>query len=231
MFPDDEEEDRNFIQRHPGLVLLSVVALLGVIAFYVGRALSNHNGGGSRQNEEIVIRLPPPPPPPPPKPIPTPPPTPPDQTVQKMIEQVPTKDVQKPQPAAPKEAPIGTGITGPGGGPDFGLASGLGGSGYGNGSGGAGSKYGWYASEVQTAVSGALRSNPKTRTASMNIVVRIWPDSTGRVIKARIAGSTGDPALDSALQNDILTGLQLNDPPPADMPLPIVMRLSAQRPQ
>ena len=64
----------------------------------------------------------------------------------------------------------------------------------------------------------------------MNIVVRIWPDSTGRVVKAHIAGSTGDLALDKALQNDILTGLQLADPPPADMPLPIVMRLSAQRP-
>jgi hypothetical protein len=82
---------------------------------------------------------------------------------------------------------------------------------------------------VQTRIGDALRSNPATRRASMSVTVRIWPDSSGRIIKARISG--GDPTLDATLQNDILTGLQLPDPPPSYMPLPIVMRVSAQRPQ
>lgn len=65
----------------------------------------------------------------------------------------------------------------------------------------------------------------------MNIRVRIWPDSTGRITKVRIAGSTGDPALDAAIQDEILPGVQMADPPPADLPLPIIMKISAQRPQ
>ena len=148
-----------------------------------------------------------------------------------MVEQQPVQDAQKPAP--PKEkAPeaLGTSITGPGGGQDLGLGSGLGGGG-GYGGEGGGSKYGWFASEVQSRIADALRNNPRTRRASMNVVIRVWPDSTGRITKARLSGSTGDPSLDATLKDDILTGLQLTDPPPADMPLPIVMRLSAQRPQ
>ena len=152
-----------------------------------------------------------------------------------MVEQQPVQDEKKEE--APKEkapdapAPLGTSITGPGGGQDLGLGSGLGGGGgYGSG-GGGGTKYGWYASEVQSRIADAMRSNPTTRKASMNIIVRIWPDSTGRITKARLGGTTGDPAWTQTIQNDILTGLQLQDPPPADMPLPIVMRVSAQRPQ
>jgi outer membrane biosynthesis protein TonB len=149
-----------------------------------------------------------------------------------MTEQVPTQDEKKEAPKPDAPAPLGTGITGPGGGPDFGLGHGLGGGGgFGSGGGGGGSKYGWYASEVQTRIADALRNNPRTRSASMNIVIRIWPDSTGRITKVRIAGTTGDPSLDSTLQNDILTGLQLSDPPPSDMPMPIVMHVSARRPQ
>jgi outer membrane biosynthesis protein TonB len=150
-----------------------------------------------------------------------------------MVEQQPVQDEKKEPPKEKPDAPapLGTSITGPGGGPDLGLGSGLGGGGgYGSG-GGGGSKYGWYASQVQSRIADALRSNPRTRTARMNVIIRIWPDSTGRITKARIAGTTGDGSLDATIQNDILTGMQLSDPPPADMPLPIVMRVSAQRPQ
>jgi outer membrane biosynthesis protein TonB len=150
-----------------------------------------------------------------------------------MIDQAPVqKEEPKEAPKPDAPAPLGTGITGPGGGPDFGLGRGIGGGGgWGNGGGGGGSKYGWYAGEVQTRVADALRNNARTRTASMDLKIRIWADSTGRITKARLTGSTGDPALDSTLQNDILTGMQLSDPPPSDMPMPIVMRISARRPQ
>jgi len=60
--------------------------------------------------------------------------------------------------------------------------------------------------------------------------VRIWPDNTGRITRATLASSTGDAALDAALRDDVLSGLQLSEPPPADMPLPIVMQLTAKKP-
>jgi TonB family protein len=232
----DDDDDPSFFQRNRALVIVGVVLLLGGGAFFAWKAVTGLHQSSSRSDEMEMVRLPPLPPPPPPKPQPTPPPlqTPPPEQApdQKMVEQAPVQDVPKEAPKAPAApAPLGTSISGPGGGPDLGLGGGLGGGGgYGPGGGGGGSKYGWYASEVQSRVADALRNNPRTRSASMKIVVRIWPDSTGRVSKAHIQGSTGDPTLDSAL-NDILVGMQLNDPPPSDMPLPIVMRLTALRPQ
>jgi protein TonB len=236
----DTDEDPSFMERYRGIVVVLVLLILGGGIFMVVKMLSGTHSSSARQ-EDISISLPPPPPPPPPRQTPTPPPQQPtpepqQQQDQKMVEQQPVQDEKKDQapklkaPDAP--APLGTSITGPGGGQDLGLGSGLGGGGgYGNGGGGGGTKYGWYASEVQNSIADALRNNPRTRRASMSLVVRVWPDSTGRIIKVHISGSTGDGALDTALQNDILTGIQLNDPPPADMPLPIVMRINAQRPQ
>jgi len=226
---NDEDEDLSFIQRHPGLVLLVIVLVVAPVIYHTARNMMNSHSSSSRE-DEVMIRLPPPPPPPlKPRPTPTPDQQPTPEEEQKMVEQQPVQNEHKeaPKPQAPPS--LGTSITGPGGGPDMGLSSGLGeGGGYGNG--GGGSKFGWYASEVQSRIADALRGNPATRTASMDIKVRIWADSTGRIFKARIQGSTGDPSLDAALQNNVLTGLQLSDAPPADMPMPIVMRLSAQRP-
>ncbi len=64
----------------------------------------------------------------------------------------------------------------------------------------------------------------------MNVTARIWLDATGRITRATLAGSTGDPATDTAIRQEILTGLQLQAPPPDGMPMPIVMRLKATRP-
>jgi outer membrane biosynthesis protein TonB len=146
-----------------------------------------------------------------------------------------TAAVEKPKeeapkaPEPPKEA-LGTGIKGNGPG-----MSGLGGSGDGGGTfggrtGGGGSKYGYFAGQVQKKVATALRSNSRTKKATLKIQVRIWSDATGRITRAKLDASTGDPSLDDAIQNQVLTGLQLDEPPPAGMPMPIVMRLTARRP-
>jgi TonB family protein len=126
---------------------------------------------------------------------------------------------------------MGTNIEGDGN-DGFGLAKGGGGGMIGGkGSGGKkGTKYGAYAANVQTSVVQALRSHKKTRAASMNITARIWLDATGRVTRATLSGSSGNPATDSAIRQEILTGLQLQAPPPDGMPMPIVMRLKATRP-
>jgi outer membrane biosynthesis protein TonB len=147
-----------------------------------------------------------------------------------MVEQPPVK----PQEAKPKEnkdpakppSPPGPPATGPAS--DFGLAGGGGGGG-GIG-GGGGSKYGWYASEVVSRVTSALQDNEKTRDARLKMRVRIWSDANGRIARVELSGSSGDPAVDAAIKNEVLTGLQLQEPPPADMPMPIVMQIDEQRP-
>lgn len=152
-----------------------------------------------------------------------------------MIAQEPVAEDEPPPEEAPPEVPpsedLGTGITG-GNGPDMGLSGGGGGGGSrigGSGRRGGGSRFGWYASRVQNSVAGALRRHPSTRNASMSVQVRVWPDSSGRVTRVQLVGSTGDPAVDRAIRGDVLSGLQL-EAPPDGMPLPIVLRLTARRP-
>ena len=136
---------------------------------------------------------------------------------------------EAPKEAPPKdEPPLGTGIKGDGTGDNYGLGSG---SGTGRIGGRDGSRWGWYASQVQSRIQQALQQNRKTRTASMTVNVRVWPDATGRIARAQLAGSTGDASLDSTLRDEVLTGLQMAEPPPAGMPAPITLRVTARRPR
>jgi protein TonB len=147
-----------------------------------------------------------------------------------MIEQTPVDpNEQKPddKPAPPTPS-LGTGIKGDGQSDGFGL-NGSGGNGYlGGSTGHVGSRWGWYANEVTATIQDALSKNNLTRNAGFRNEARVSLDSTGRITRARVA-PTGDPTVDRAI-NEALTGLQLSDPPPAGMPMPIVIRITALRP-
>jgi protein TonB len=218
---DDEPEPpaQRFLKRYRVAIIVTGLVLAGIIAV---AKLASSGGGSSRRDSITMVSLPPPPPPP----MMTPPP-PPLQDEQRM-EQPMIKEEQ-PKEAPPKdEPPLGTGIKGDG--PDsFGLSD-KAGNGRIGGNNGNGSKWGWYASQVQSRIQQALQQNRKTRTASLSVNVRVWPDATGRINRAQLAGSTGDPTLDSALRDEVLTGLQLQEPPPEGMPAPITLRLTARRP-
>ena len=161
-----------------------------------------------------------------------------------MIEQIPVIGMETKPDEASKAAPtasespgLGTSIQGNGGPDAFGLQAGgsgfgiVGGTGKAGSHGGSNSRWGWYASQVQTTISEALQNNGHTRNADFHVVARIWSDRTGRITRARLAGSTGDGALDGALTNEVLVGLALQEPPPDGMPMPIVLRLTARRSQ
>ncbi|MEI7928292.1 MAG: TonB C-terminal domain-containing protein, partial [Verrucomicrobiales bacterium] len=82
---------------------------------------------------------------------------------------------------------------------------------------------------VQTVISSALRANARTRSARFSIRVAIWADSTGRVTRAKLLGTSGDPGVDQAIQSEVLTGMQLSEAPPEGMPMPIQLRLNASK--
>ena len=151
-----------------------------------------------------------------------------------MMEQSPIDDPDPKPDEKPPEAPpaVGTHIKGNGPPDGFGLKAG--GSGFAlggdNGSARAHSPFGWYAAQVQATIADALRNNRRTRSADLRLKVRIWPDAAGRIIRVKLSGSSGDLATDEAIKNEVLAGLQLQEPPPPGMPLPIVMRLTARRP-
>ena len=226
---EDEDEELTFFQKHRGKLVVAGVAVFAGIAFVV---VSPKEAPKKRSSVNMVNIMPPLPPPPPPPPPPKE--QPPEPETVKEEKFVP-EDAPKPDPVAqaPDEAPMGTNLQGDG--PNaFGLGVGggggmIGGRGTGKG-GGSGSKYGLYAGQVQSSVAGALRNHKKTRAAALDVKVRIWVDATGRVTRATLSGTSGKPDLDAAIRDELLPGLQLQNPPPDGMPMPIVMHLSAARP-
>lgn len=222
---EESSEKRGFLQRYGfALGVLGIAAVVGII--FAGQSLGGHRGPVHKAPEVTMVRitpqnLPPPPPPPPPQ-----------QIEQKMVEQTTVDDnEQKPdETPAPPQADLGTGIQGNGPADAFGLGGSGGGRVGGGRSRGSGSRWGWYAAQVQRTIGEALRRNAGTRDADFRVEVRIWPDITGRITRAQIAGTTGDRAVDSALKNEVLMGLRLQEPPPRGLPLPIVLRVTARRP-
>ena len=222
--PYEEDGGLSFLRQNRVGIIITALVLVGV-AFLSFKFLFSAGGAQRRTSDVVMIRLPPPPPPPTPPQQPTPEQKIEDQHEQKMEapEEKPKDIPEKP----PDEPPIGTNIKGDGQGDSFGL-SGSAGNGFG---GGGGSRFDWYAGQVQRRIADALRNNTSTRDATLSVKVRVWADSTGRISRVELAGSTGDPSLDEALRSRVLTGLQLSEGPPEGMPMPILLRLTARRPQ
>lgn len=249
MDPHEDEDEKHFIIRHRIKLIVAAVLLAGVGAFFMADREPRPMRRAAPVERIVAIT--------PPRPLPPPPPRPPES--QPRPEQAPRSDemiVQEPVPAqdqplpdalasepdnAPSEGPpgpageaMGTNIQGDGSPNAFGL-SGRGGGGIiggrgGSGGGGGGSRWGWYAGQIQSRVERALQDNEKTRTAGLDINVRLWADATGRITHAQLIGTTGDAELDRTLRRDVLTGLVMREAPPADMPQPILIRILGVRP-
>ncbi len=223
-----KKKKRSAWEKHRVAILAGGVVLFALAGFAI-KSLVSGKSAPRKPPALVMIKLPPPPPPPTPPP-PTPPPEPP-KPEDKVIEEQPKEEPKPEPPKAPEPPALGSAIKGDGN-DGFGLS----GSGDGviggtiGGGGGNRSKWGWYAGEVQQSITQALRAHKLTRSASMTITVRVWADATGRIQRAALAGSSGRADIDRALQNEILTGLQLQDAPPEGMPMPIVLRITAKRP-
>lgn len=227
----EDEEEPGFFRRFRVVLGVGAVALAGAVYALSGPATPSAPAPARKAAVPINVQLPPPPLPPPPPPPPAPKIEQPKEEV--MEEQAPVVDEAPPEPVEDSPPAIGTNITGNGPADGFGLGKA---SGNGNGSGkrvggGGGSKFGYYAAQVQNSVSSSIRRHSKTRSASLTVVARIWVDETGRVTRATLSGTSGDPSVDNALTNEVLTGLQLQSPPPAGMKMPINLRLTARAPR
>ncbi len=224
--------ERGAYLRYGASVAVIAIVLGGGVYLFVG----HDDMPPPRQVRELTIVniVPPPPPPPPP---------PPQMPEQKMIEQPKMaeqefkedKPLEKPKDEPVKDAkndeppgPLSLDAKAVGPGDLFNLGGKPGGNPYGGG--GGGSRWGWYGAIVTAQVETALRSNAKTSRVVATAQIRIWADSTGRVTRVVLTPSTGDPEVDAAIRNEVLGGLTLREPPPKDMPMPIVTRWTARRP-
>lgn len=222
---------QEFLRRHKATLsvgaALLVVAGVGIVLF----AGSDGAPAPKKVAPMVMVAIqPPPPPPPPPPPMDQP----------KMVEQQ-KMDVPEFKPEQPRlkdeppakapdlSGPLGLDAKAEGPGDSFGLAGTPGGGGL-LGGGGGGSRWGWYATIVQNQIEAALRGNPKTKKAAARNEIRLWLDGVGRVERARLVSSTGDADVDRAIETEVLPGLQFREAPPKDMPMPVVVRLTARRP-
>lgn len=191
------------------------------------------------------------------KPLPPPPPQP--LTPPKVTEQEPrTNRVElRPTDIPPPDAPPPSADPAPGGGrlslaaegagpgDAFNLAGNPGGRGIlgggalgdgtgdgqigGSGAGGPGSRHAWYYSKLAIDIEDAFRRQKDLVTASTRVEVRVWVDASGTVTRVQLVRSTGSARLDQAIES--VVGLRHRDPPPADLPMPMILRLTARRPE
>jgi len=176
-------------------------------------------------------------PPPPPPPV-TPPKVEEPETTRVNLRPQDLLPPDEPRPAAPPAGPLALATEGEGPGDAFNLAGNpggrslLGGGGLGDGSGvggGGGNPYGWYYAQVADELTEAFRNNKRVSTASARVELKLWADGSGRVSRVQLVRSTGDPSIDEAIQS--VVGLRLKQPPPPGSPMPMILRLTARRPQ
>ncbi|HVN32132.1 MAG TPA: TonB family protein [Thermoanaerobaculaceae bacterium] len=90
-------------------------------------------------------------------------------------------------------------------------------------------RYGWYYRRLAGELEEAFRGIKELRSTSVTVELRVWVDGRGRVSRVKLARSTGNAALDEAIQS--IQGLSLRQPPPSDIPMPMIARLVVRRPE
>jgi TonB family protein len=103
----------------------------------------------------------------------------------------------------------------------------------GEGSGGIGDgdkekRIGWYLRRVASTIEDAFRKMPRTRNAQARVEIRVSVDPDGRVTDVQLLKPTGSEELDEAIRS--VTGLQLPERLPPDMPRRLIYRFVARKP-
>ena len=94
---------------------------------------------------------------------------------------------------------------------------------------GVGARFGWYYAKMVGEIEEALRTQRSLASAATRVELRVWADPSGRIRRVQLVKSSGDPAVDEAIQS--IVGLKLREPPPPDIPMPMIARLTARRPR
>ena len=197
-----------------GLIVLLLVAVL-VGGWFVYKSLHDKDKKSTRTVQVIQVVRPPPPPPPDDKP---PPPPPPPEKVEHFEQQQAPTPSDEPAPAEN----LALDAAGSAGGDAFGFGSRVGGHDLIGGSGG--SPFGAAQQRLGSQLHEILASDSRLKGKKFAGFARIRIAPDGKIIEAAMVGSTGDPALDSAIQADFLA--KRIDPLPIEMPQPVTLRVA-----
>jgi periplasmic protein TonB len=179
--------------------------------------------------------------------LPPPPPPPPPPVKQRFVEQARTRvseakpmEASRPEekPAAPAPqnpqspelaakgagAPDAFGLTGNPNGGDY--IGGSGGEGTGAGPGGS-DAFGWYARLLESRLTELLRRESRLRGVRYRVLVQVWLTADGLVQRVEYISSSGKTDIDRTIQQVVQRMSKLPEPPPKDLPQPIVLRLDS----
>jgi periplasmic protein TonB len=204
------------------LPLLVAAAVIGVVVvagvFWLRGFLAQEVEPPKQVVQEVRIVRPPPPPETEP-----PPPPPPEEQVD-----VPEPQ-QQPDPVASNDPPpgndLGLDAAGTGAGDGFGLVGRPGGRDL---LATGGSTFSWYGGVIKDAIQQQLADDPRVRSGSYSVRIRIWVKRNGEIERANLVGSSGDRERDRAIEQVLARMTQLPQPPPADMPQPINLKIDSR---
>jgi periplasmic protein TonB len=208
-----------------GIGLLSFV---GVVAWGAYSLLSDAKTT-KKQVVQISLLKPPPPPPPPPPPEQKPPE--PD-----IKDEVKLPEPEQPPEAVKDEAPppgeqLGLDANGSGSGDAFGLAARKGGTDItklGGPSGPGRNQASWFAGLVQSHLVTQLSKEDKLRRSDYRVELRVWFAPDGRIERFELIDSTGNKEVDDQIKLTLHNMPPLKQPPPADLPQPVKLRLTSR---
>lgn len=209
-------------QARPGknyLPLLAAVVVISALVLGAVLWLRSFLGQQVEPPKQVVqeVRIVRPPPPPENEPPPPPPPE----------EEVDVPDPQpEPDPVASNEPPpgdqLGVDAEGTGAGDGFGLVGKPGGRDL---LATGGSVFAWYGGIVKDEILQRLTDDSTVRSGSYSVAVRIWVRHNGQIERASLIGTSGDKDRDRAIERVLAQMKQLPQPPPANMPQPINLKI------
>ena len=208
------------LQRNSKVLMkrvLIVLVVLGLLALLVYGLKDLFKGTSQPKRQVTTIKLLPDTPPPPPPPPPKEPPKEQPKEVQKVQE---IKPVETP----PMESLKMEGAAGDGASPFQAGAVTNNYIGSDNGS-----KYAWYAGIIKSEIQTALDRNPLVKNGQYKAEVSVWLRPNGEIEKVSLIDSDASPEIEQAVKLALENMQSIKQAPPAGMPQPVKLRITAKK--
>jgi protein TonB len=199
-----------FLRKHAPKLLAAGLGVLALLMLYL---VKNWLGGEPVKHVSRVQQISVMPPPPPPK-------------IEEKPPEIKRETVQEPVPQPQNDNPppgenLGVDAEGTGG-DSFGLVGRKGGLGLLDGG-----PFGSYKNGLRADMLEYLRNYRKARRTSYTIVLHLWIARDGRVERVEMKSATGVADLDATLRLALADFKKVREPPPLEMPQPVVLRLTS----
>ncbi|MBY0544941.1 MAG: TonB C-terminal domain-containing protein [Gammaproteobacteria bacterium] len=88
--------------------------------------------------------------------------------------------------------------------------------------------YAWYTDQIKTSIEEALAAQKELVKVQYRVSVHIWLTRDGRVERAELKGSSGDPATDKLIRKALAGLSAISEALPEDMPQPVKLRITSK---